>query len=292
MTSESRLVAGAWDLHVHAAPSLFDRRGDVWDLADACAGAGMAGIVLKSHHGSSVEAAALVGARTPRLAVHGGVVLNAFVGGLNALAVEASLALGGRIVWLPTIHAAAHEACFGTLGGFPFQASKVARRPASGLSILDADGRLTRGMLDILEVLDGRSAILATGHVSAREVLALARHLRDTRADIRLLVTHVFFKVPGLTVDDLRALQSDRTWFETAWFTVSPKGNATAAQVASWIGALPSARWIMSSDSGQVSSPPGPEALETFARGLIEGGLEERRVREMLTDEPARLLGV
>lgn len=292
MTSGSRLVAGAWDLHVHAAPSLFDRRGDVWDLAGACAAAGMAGIVLKSHHGSSVEAAVLVGARVPSLAVHGGVVLNGFVGGLNPLAVETCLALGGRIVWLPTIHAAAHEACFGTLGGFPFQPSKVTGRPASALSILDADGRLARGLLEVLEVLEGRPAVLATGHVSAREVLALAGHLRETRADVRLLVTHVFFRVPGLTVDDLRALQSDRTWFETAWFTVSPKGNATAAQVAGWIGALPSAQWIMASDSGQVDSPPGPEALETFARGLVEGGLDERRVRRMLTDEPTRLLGV
>jgi hypothetical protein len=292
VTSGARLVAGGWDLHVHAAPSLFERRGDVWDLAGACAAAGMAGVVLKSHHGSSVEAAALVGARVPSLAVYGGVVLNGFVGGLNALAVETCLALGGRIVWLPTVHAAAHEACFGTLGGFPFQASKVARRPARGLSILDTDGRLARGMLEVLEVLEGRPAVLATGHVSAREILALAGHLRETRADVRLLLTHVFFKVPRLTVDELRVLQSDRTWFETAWFTVSPKGNATAAQVATWIGALPSARWIMSSDSGQAGSPPGPEALETFARGLIESGLEERRVRAMLIDEPARLLGV
>ena len=53
------LVQGAWDLHVHAAPGLFPRWGDARDLADACHAAGMRGVLLKAHHGSTVEVAAM-----------------------------------------------------------------------------------------------------------------------------------------------------------------------------------------------------------------------------------------
>ena len=192
MTASADLLAGAWDLHVHAAPSLFPRWGTVWHLAQACRDAGMAGLVLKSHHGSSVEAASAVSEHAAPLALFGGVVLNEFVGGLNPFAVESCLALGGKVVWLPTIHAAAHGEGFGILGGFPFQRSPVTRRPPSGIRLLDDHGRPPPALCDILDIMNGRPAVLATGHASADEILALAGFVRDQRLRIRLLVNHVF----------------------------------------------------------------------------------------------------
>ncbi|MDP9135245.1 MAG: DUF6282 family protein, partial [Actinomycetota bacterium] len=158
MTIEG-LLDGAWDIHVHAAPSHFARWGDAWDLAEACKGAGMRGFVLKCHHGSSVEAAHLLSRKFPELSVFGGVVLNQFVGGLNPIAVESYLALGARIVWLPTIHGSFHADRCGCLGGFGFLrqpqeasssvsdlrssgGSPLKRVPEVGLSLLDAEGRL------------------------------------------------------------------------------------------------------------------------------------------------------
>ena len=104
--SPDELLVGAWDVHVHAAPSLFPRWGDGWDLAEACHAARMGGVVLKAHHGSTVEVAATVNRHFEGLTVLGGVVLNQFVGGIHPLIVETTMALGGRIVWMPTIHAA------------------------------------------------------------------------------------------------------------------------------------------------------------------------------------------
>jgi len=291
MAAAPDLVAGAWDLHVHAAPSLFPRWGSAWELAQACRDAGMAGVVLKSHHGSSVESAAAVAEHAAPLRVLGGVVLNDFVGGLNPFAVESSLALGGRIVWLPTIHAAGHGDAFGVLGGFPFQQSRVVRQPSSGIRLLDGRGRPSAALRDILDIMHGRDAVLGTGHASAAEILALAAVIRDERLRIRLLLNHVFFKVPALSIDELRALRSDDTWFELAYFTVSSHGNATVAEVAGRINELPDASWVMVSDSGQRTNPPSPEALSTFAGGLIDAGLDRARVRRMLVDEPRRLLG-
>jgi len=284
------LIAGAWDAHVHAAPSLFPRWGTARELAEVCRQAGMAGIVLKSHHGSSVEIASAVGEGAPGLDVLGGVVLNGFVGGLNPFAVESCLALGGKVVWLPTLHAAAHGRVFGSLGTFPFQQARVARQPAAGIRLLDDRGRAQPSLTDILDVMNDQPAVLATGHASAEEVVGLAAHVRGRRLRIRLLLNHVFFKVPALSVDHLRALQSDTVWFEAAYFTISAKGVLDVTQVAARLLALPDAQWVMVSDSGQPTNPRSPDALAEFARGLIDAGLDATRVRRMLADEPRRLL--
>lgn len=69
-------VKDAWDIHVHASPSLFPRWGDVIDLARECSVHSMAGIVLKYHHGSSVEAAYLANKVAGDITVYGGVTLN------------------------------------------------------------------------------------------------------------------------------------------------------------------------------------------------------------------------
>ncbi|NIO08533.1 MAG: hypothetical protein GTO40_11210, partial [Deltaproteobacteria bacterium] len=169
MPAGADIIRGAWDLHVHAAPSLFERWGDVWDLARVCGESGMAGLVLKSHHGSSVESATLVDGKVQGVRVFGGLVLNQFVGGLNPFAVEAAVALGAKIIWLPTIHAAAHGDCFGVLGGFPFQSASVNRRPPEGIRILNEQNQPVAPLLEILEVMDGRPTVLGTGHVSAEE---------------------------------------------------------------------------------------------------------------------------
>ncbi len=84
------MIEGAVDVHVHAAPSLFARWGDAWDLAEAVRDAGMAGFVLKSHRTSTVEVAALLSRAFPTLRVHGGIALNRFVGGLGPVAVDAA----------------------------------------------------------------------------------------------------------------------------------------------------------------------------------------------------------
>ena len=292
MPPSSDLIAGAWDLHVHGAPSLFERWGDVWDLAQVCQDARMAGFVLKSHHGSSVASAALVDRKVPNLRVLGGLVLNQFVGGLNPFAVEAALALGAKIIWLPTIHAAAHHSCFGVLGGFPFQSARVARRPPEGIRVLNDRNQLVSPLLDILEVLDGQPVVLATGHLSAEEILALHTFMKKQRLDIRLLVTHVFFNTPSLLIDQLRRMQSERTWFEIAYFTISPNGNATAGKVVTRVRQLPEAQWVLVSDSGQQDNLRSPDALTVIANALLEAGITQERVRRMLCDEPQRLLGI
>lgn len=294
MTGEDacELVRGAWDAHVHAAPSLFPRWGDGWDLAEAAAAAGMAGVVLKAHHGCTVASAALLDRRFGALAVRGGVVLNAFVGGISPLAAERSLALGARVVWMPTIHAAHHGEVIGQLGGFSFQSRALRHTPRRGLRAVDETGALRPEVREVLALVDEAGAVLGTGHLGVDEIRALRDAVVGEFPRVRLLVNHALFSVPALTVEALRALEHDRVSFELCYLSLTEMTRAaTAAGMARALGALPRARWILASDSGQEGNPPAPACLARFARALAAEGVAAERLARMLRDEPRALFG-
>ncbi len=287
----SNRITGAWDVHVHAAPSLFDRWGDGWDLGLACRAAGMAGVVLKAHHGSTVETARLLDRQLDDLTVLGGIVLNQFVGGVQPLVVEQCIALGGRFVWLPTIHAAHHGAVLGSLGAFSFQGRPLAHTPATGVSILDEDGALTEATREVLALLDRTDVVLGTGHVSTREIVALRQAIDADARRIRLLVNHSFFTVPALTLTELEELAGPDVFFEVCDLSASAITHATTpAHVARHLSALPDAQWVLASDSGQRENVTSPAALARFAAALSAEGVDRRLLERMLRAHPARLL--
>ena len=101
-------VTGAVDLHCHPYPDLFPRLADDFDIVRAARDAGLKAILLKCHHENTVSRAYLVQRVIPGIRVFGGIVLNYYVGGINPAAVEASLRLGGKEVWMPTVDAGYH----------------------------------------------------------------------------------------------------------------------------------------------------------------------------------------
>ena len=106
-----RLLDGSVDLHVHPYPSPFPRRMDAAEAAQRAADAGMRAIVVKSHHhdtATDVAALRAHGIDASGIDVFGGIALNTQVGGLNPHAVNLSLAMGGKVVWFPTIASPKH----------------------------------------------------------------------------------------------------------------------------------------------------------------------------------------
>ena len=290
------LIRGAFDVHVHAAPSLFPRWGDVVDTARAVRRAGMRGFLLKAHHGSSVEAARVAARAVSEVEIHGGIVLNHGVGGLNPVAVENAVALGARMVWLPTIHARAHGEVFGGLGGFDFQSSSVESgatpTPVQGIE-LRADGELSPAVRRILEIARDADVAVATGHASTEEIFALADFLAAQRWRLRVLVNHVGFRIPNLGLDELRTLADRGLFLELCAFTTTELGGARpVAEIARFLRELPGASWILATDSGQAANPPCPELLSRYLLGLRQAGVPEEVLRAAVQERPVELLGL
>src|SRR6202166_2542936 len=140
-------LQGAYDLQVHVAPDVIERRIDDLDLAEEFLGHGLKGFVLKSHYFPTAERAKVVTKAVPGIAAYGAITLNHSVGGLNPVALELAGRSGCKIVWFPTVDANTETA--GRLDGpnvkLPFWAKIQRELAATGiapppLTVLDQEG--------------------------------------------------------------------------------------------------------------------------------------------------------
>jgi hypothetical protein len=185
------------DLHVHAAPSLLPRHGNDAQTVTAERAVGFGTVVLKSHEGSTVERAEIAGE-----GVYGGVVLNSPVGGANPDAVQVAARLGGRVVWMPTVSAPNHKA-----GASSPELSVHRGFELGPVAVTDSGGRLLPAWHDVVDVVVEHDLLLASGHLAARETVALFAEAR-TRGAQRLMVNHPMMAFLHWTDDDAEALSA------------------------------------------------------------------------------------
>src|ERR1700736_5535357 len=143
-------LKGGYDLQVHVAPDVIERRVDDLDLAKEFLGRGLRGFVLKSHYFPTAERAKVVTKAVPGIAAYGAITLNHSVGGLNPVALELAGRSGCKIVWFPTVDAQNETA--GRVDGTNVKlrfCPKIQRElPAEGiapppLTVLDSNGKVS-----------------------------------------------------------------------------------------------------------------------------------------------------
>lgn len=291
-------LTDAYDLHVHSAPCLFPRLADDRAVVEHALSLGMGGLVLKSHHESTVSRAYIAQkAVDNQIRVFGGIVLNTYVGGINPEAVEAALKLGGKLVWMPTIESGWHCKAHGGRGSFDVQ------KPPSGFSvrddsevggirILDEKGELIPQLADVLALIKEYDVSLSTGHLSPDEIYSLVRAARKMGIK-KIQLTHPFFKVPNLTLQQIKELVEMGIYAEFAYCTVSPMWNySSVKKVSDAIKEIGAEHCILVSDGGQRHNPMPAECLRIFGQCLYESGLTKDQVRTMIRDNPKYLMGV
>lgn len=135
--------------------------------------------------------------------VFGGIALNNSVGGINLKAVDAAVAIGAKLVWMPTVSALRHKIMHSSKG-VAFPANKgmsVAEKP---IMYLQEDGSLQPQVLEVLDYLAAHpDVILATGHGSRDEIDALI-HAAVERGVQRILVNHPHYMI-GASLEDMVA---------------------------------------------------------------------------------------
>lgn len=284
-------LEGAYDLHVHTHPCLFPRLTDDEGAVRAAAQAGLAGILLKCHHESTVSRARALQAQYPDLQVYGGIVLNGFVGGINPEAVEAALRMGARQVWMPTTDAKNHAVVHGSRGKYDVQdGRKDAEADLEGITIYGADGTLSEATREVLKLVAEHDAILGTCHLSPEEIFDLVREARALGVR-KILITHPFFKVPSLDLPALQELTNMGAIAEFGYCTVSPMWHyATVQTVAETIRTLGARHCIIMSDGGQRHNPMPAEGLRIFAQCLYECGIGRDELDILMRENPAVLV--
>jgi hypothetical protein len=294
MRLDLELLEGATDLHLHAGPSVFPRLMDAVETAKAAKAYGMKGIVIKHHHVPTVDRGYFVHKAVPEIEVYGGVTLNYAAGGLNPYAVDAALRLGGKMVWMPSVDAQNHKTHFGELGKYgsrlDYEKPGIYRE-ATGITILDDDGKPKPEIGQILDVVADHDAAIATSHLDLEESKALVREAR--RRDIKTVVTHVNFVTASLSTEDQRWMAEKGAYLELCYSSLSPSWRSTSIdEVAKAVRRVGPEHYVLASDLGQVHNPAPPEGLRIYISLLLERGFDPEEIRVMVKDNPEKILGL
>ncbi|HVA93571.1 MAG TPA: DUF6282 family protein [Candidatus Dormibacteraeota bacterium] len=288
-------LQGAYDVQVHVAPDVIERRIDDLDLAKEFLARGLKGFVLKSHYFPTAERAKVVTKAVPGISAYGAITLNHSVGGLNPVALELAGRSGCKMVWFPTVDAANETA--GRLDGpnvkLPFWAKIQRELAATGiapppLTVVDADGKASATARRCIELIAKHNMILATGHLGRVEIFELVKTAREMGAQ-RVLVTHAEFPSQNLTPDEQLQLAGMGAFIEHC-FTTMYTGKAPWDVAMEAIRKVGPERCVLSTDLGQTINPPVAEGFAMFAQKLLDNGFSVNQIRRMTVTNPAALL--
>lgn len=296
-------VKGACDVHTHAGqPSCDERPFNDLFVAQQAAAAGMEALVFKSHYENTVARAFYVNQMVPNIKIFGGIALNRFVGGLNPAAVDATLAAGGKEVWMPGIDSARHAEIFGTTGSYEVAGKVVGPRQrlsqrdktsTGGIRIMEK-GRLKDEAVEIVRLVAKYDVFMTSGHLSKEEIFELAALTEKEGA--KLLIDHPFFEAPGFTyeeVDQLRELTKLGAYIGFFAAQVFPCDLATTIKGdKKCIEALGPEKCVIASDTGSAPYPIPNEALRVYAQSLFDLGMPLEHLEIMMAKNPRKLLSL
>jgi hypothetical protein len=291
MCEDRRLLRGSIDMHVHGSPSLFPRLLDHAQCAMRAKEEGMKGIVIKCHHGFTADRVYWVKMMVEGIDVFGGVVLNSTVGGLNPFAVEAAIAYGAKVIWMPTLSAKNHLDQLGEPEGPNLKRFRGLELREEGISILDEKDNLLPQVKDICALIAEHDIILATGHLSVQEIFPLVKEAREVGVK-KVLINHPEYIVNG-SVSEQKELAQMGAYIEHTlismmpmWYRKDPK------EIVRMVKEVGPEHTILSTDFGQTHHPPPHEGMRMLIRMMLELGISSQEVELMVKRNPRRLLGI
>ena len=322
LDASRRLLEGAVDIHVHAGPHLpsSPRRVDPFEAATEARDAGMKAIVLMDVFQLSTGTAYLVN-RVVDFPVFGGLIMNTVYGGMNPRSVRTALhyGAGARFVSFGT-HSTYYQAnregrmldgAFKPLGEiYPKfkeqELSRAIRIPVEGPVPADLDEILTM-------IAERPNVYLRTGHVSndeAMRVIELAKEYGIQQVVVASAVTK------NMTSEEQKLAADQGAWLEhtLAAFThttpipkthyyvekeyvsidegMEDEPSGGMRTVAEQIRAVGAESCILATDLGVYTLPSPVEGLREFIACLLDLGIEEPEIQQMVNVNPSKLLGL
>lgn len=281
------ILEGMYDLHIHPAPSIQRRRFTAVEAVRYASAEKMAGVVFLDHTYNTTTMAETINELGLQSKAFGTIMLNESVGGISPSVVEIALGLGTRHIQLPTYSAKAHQEAYGDdQKNFPY------KKRIKPIYILDERDRLIPEVEEIIELMKGSNAFLASGHVSPKEVDVLGRRCKEV--GVRFMACSVSTDMPGYPIDAQKKWAEAGAFMEHCYLAVSdvPHVKTPIATIMEQIRTVGAAQCVLCTDAGNVKIPDNVTALREFIRLLLEAGLTDKEIDVMTRRNPAHLLSV
>ena len=292
----SRLLVGAVDLHCHSGPSVMPRDLNHIEAMQEAAAAGFRAMLIKDHYYSATPITEMLNQAYGHLKItlFSGVPLNNAVGGFNKHAVDHGIALGAKLVWLPTFSAKNHiDSRYGVKAGFPHTTRKMI--PFDPLTPLDEHGKVKDEVKEILDLIAQYDVILAGGHLHISEIFPVFEEALS-RGVKRLLVNHPSFIVDA-THEDIRRLVTMGAYIEHSLCMFIPVAKRKRdpfppENLDALIRSGTVDRTILASDLGQRGADHPVVGFRNVIRICIKLGYSDEDIRKMVSSNALELLGL
>lgn len=286
------VLDGVVDLHCHSGPSPFPRRFDHVQASHDGARINMRAILCKSHHHNTVMdllamRTQLAEAPTP---MYGGVALNSEVGGINPSATAVAINMGGRCIWGPTVSAAQHISAHSHGDGFPSAAGNLYEEE---VSVFDDSGEVSEQTRLVTKLVAEADIMLTGGHLDAESMKAFFKTASDSGVR-RLLLHHPDFVV-NASDTDIEEMVRYGAYVEhelSMYHPDVPAPDFRIGRLVDWIEKVGPERTIIDSDLGQEGNPLPVDAYLYIVQQLLDHGISEQDVRQMICHNTAFLLGL
>ncbi|NYB52709.1 MAG: hypothetical protein HVN35_09150 [Methanobacteriaceae archaeon] len=254
---EKGTLTGFIDTHIHTSPDLKPRLLDDYEAALEAQEKGMRAIVIKSH-AEPTAGRAYITHKLTGFQVFGGLTLNQTVGGLNPEAVQSCALMGGKLVWLPTIH---HER----------------------VKITDEQ------LEEIIKLVYDYHLILGTGHIQAPEIFKVIDQCRSQGVE-KILINHPLTRVVGATIDEQKEM-ARHAYLEHCWVATMPQHDEINPEVmVEAIKEVGAQNCILATDFGQKHNPQPVVGMKMMIEEMMNQGITWKQIQTMCRDNPSNLL--
>jgi hypothetical protein len=289
------LLKGAIDLHCHSGPSVMPRYFDHYEAMQEASDAGVRALLIKDHYYSATPVTSMLNKHFSHMKVTllSGVPLNNQSGGLNLYAVEHGIALGAKLVWMPTFSSKNHIAHHRDGAAPNFPSSKKPMIAPTPVHVVDDAGRLLPEVLPILDMIAEHDVVLSSGHLNISEIWPLFEEAQR-RGVKRLICNHPTFVVDA-TLPDITRLAGMGVYIEHSMcmFAEDSKFRMFDPEtLRSLIEAAGVDRTILGSDLGQVGNPRLVDGFLSVIEICLDLGYSEAQVRKMVSSNAADLVGI
>jgi Family of unknown function (DUF6282) len=292
------------DMHVHIGPELLRRKYTAEALAAEARREGF-GVVMKNHFIPTTAQVSQVRRADDKVPLVGSVALNFGCGGVDDHGVRSALS-GWKtdvtaadpnserfVVWMPTMCCEAHLRCYdrrdlSEAWGIKRQYTRFYAE-GTGYTFDSADNNKLAAMRRALQMIRDYDLVLATGHLDRNETLGVVK-LAYEMGIRRIIMTHPLFQSTELDPETMKRMWEEYGAYSELAFVNLAMDHLTYEQYLAVIEAVGPQGVILSTDVGQVFSPPVGDALREFFTEFRARGIKEDDIVQMSVLNTNKLL--
>ena len=277
-------LTGIIDMHIHSAPDIRQRKLDDLQLMEAAVERGVRAIVIKSHMVPTADRATLVNKirqeKYPNsdFQMFGSLVMNLAVGGINPWAVEASIKLGAKEIFLPTMTAENH----------------CKKENKEHYVSVVKDGKIVEPLKDVFNLVRDYDVALGTGHISPSEIFTVVEAARDAGVK-KIIVTHPEFHIVGMSLEEEARIVKDYDVLLEKVYAQPIGGGVYKKNLPDNVAHMKEIgceHFIVSTDGGQMQNPEWYNTIAEYIDYLYDSGFSQEEIDVMTKKNPGKMLGI